>query len=139
MNEEEVTNLVGPFRYLLDLPGFRVTTSFKATDFPAKSVVLSDGDLSVHVESDRGITAAQVSPAISPERWLPLSHLTRIVLRLDPAADVTFDESAQFLKSHFSTVLQMLSPERIEETDRIVLQNGRDYFQTKGPGSIQDF
>jgi len=58
------------------------------------------------------------------------------VLRGDPVENVTLEQQAHFISGHYPTIVNMLAPERIEDTVARVRDLGRERLKTLYPGSI---
>src|SRR5271154_1128071 len=109
MAHDESQIIPPQFQFLVNSFQFHIIGSEISSSFDNMYVELTNGSLNVRVSRERGFVDTEVSSVVAPNRWLPLSHIRQIVLRRDPVENVSLDEQAEFLRSHYSTIVEMLS------------------------------
>lgn len=132
--------LVPPeFRFLIDEYRFRVIGGKgSSTHFDDMYVELTNDLLTVAIIREGGLISAEVRSAAEPTSWLPLEFLRQLVLCRDPAEDVTFDDQAEFLRSHVATITDLLSKTKLAATTSDVTNIGRERRKRLFPGSVSD-
>ena len=129
MTDANTDILLQKFQFLIEDFGFHVTASEVSQSFDNMWISLASDSLNVLVARDRGFIDAEVSPPYAPDRWLPVQHIRTIVLHRDAAeARATIDEQAEFVRSHFGEIVEMLSKGNLESTVERIHEIGRAYF-----------
>jgi len=136
--QESPTDLLKKLPFLTEDLGFTVVADQVSSSFGNMYVVLTNGTVDVCVARDRGFVDIEVRPAAAPERWLSLSHLRQVVLQLELSADITIDQQAEFLGSHFAEIVELISPQNWENTNERVMELGRARLRRLYPGSIRE-
>jgi hypothetical protein len=137
MNIDESATVPPQFQFLLDDLGFRVVASEVSPYFDNMSIVLKNDSLNVRIVRDRGFLDAEISPHFASGTWKPLALLRQVVLRLHGAEIVSIDAQADFLRTHYDTVVAMLSPETWDRTVELIREFGRARFLNMLPGQIE--
>jgi hypothetical protein len=132
--------LVPPqFRFLIDENGFRVIGGKgSSTHFDDMYVELTNDLLNVAIVRESGFISAEVRSPAEPTSWLPLEFLRQLVLRRDPAEEVTFDSQAEFLRTHVATITDLLSEPKLAATTSDVISIGRERRKRLFPGSVRE-
>jgi hypothetical protein len=138
MSDDPRDVLLGQFQFLIDRLGFRVVASQAFQSFDNLLLDLQNDVMTVRIVRDRSYINAELSPVFAPDRWVPLGHLRQVALERDPVEEPTLEQEAEFMRSHYETIVTMLSAENFEETGARVLNLGRERLKRLYPGSVRD-
>jgi hypothetical protein len=136
---EASASLVPPqFKFLIDEYGFRIVGGEVSASFDNMYVDLTNDSVNVQLVREVGFVSADVGSPAAPTLWLPLRFLRQLVLRHDPAEDVTLHDEAEFLRSHLSTITGLLSEANLKDTEARVIEVGRARSKKLFPGSVRE-
>ncbi len=129
--------IVSPvFDFLLTELGFRVVSREVSPYFDNVSVVLSSPALVVNIFRDRGCVSARLGRSLDRNDSAPLHMLRILVLNLDPLDEVSINEEADFLRTHFMTIKELFSDQNLPVTMRRLELLGRQMRRKMFPGKI---
>ena len=104
------------FGFLFSSHGFHVSSQHTSEELGNAFVIAQSDDFSLRFVLDRGIPYVEIGIASNPCEWFDLNIVRSFILGSDLLEAAGPEVSAEFLKTHYAKVKELMGDERVAAT-----------------------